>query len=66
MTPQARTVLKHLKEAGEITQREALMTYSVQCLTKRIQELRDYGYRIDTEHRKHPTTKQRYAKYVLH
>ena len=36
LTPQAQTVLKHLNEAGTITQREALLDHSVQSLTRRI------------------------------
>ena len=58
-------ILSHLKRVGSITMREALLDYSVQCLTKRIQELREEGYQIDTQHKKHPTTGQRYARYIL-
>lgn len=62
---QTETILKHLKKAKTITQREALLDYSVQCLTKRIQELRESGYQIETTIKKHPITKQRYARYRL-
>lgn len=65
LTPQARTVLAHLRKAGSITQREAIMDHSVQSLTKRISELREYGYDIRTEYRKHPITGQRYARYIF-
>jgi hypothetical protein len=65
MKRQTETVLSHMKRTGSITQREALIDYSVQCLTKRIQELRDSGYQIETLTKKHPTTGQRYARYVL-
>lgn len=58
-------IINHLKRTGSITQREALIDYSVQCLTKRIQELRDIGYRIKTVQKTHPTTGQRYARYTL-
>jgi biotin operon repressor len=58
-------IYAHLKRAGSISQREALADYSVQSLTKRISELRDMGYNIMTQHKKHPVTGQRYARYVL-
>jgi biotin operon repressor len=59
------TLIHHFKKAKSISQREALIDYSIQCLTKRIQELRDRGYNIETQHKVHPTTGQRYARYVL-
>lgn len=58
-------ILGHLRRAKSITMREALMDYSVQCLTKRIQELRERGHNIKTVYKYHPTTGQRYARYVL-
>lgn len=41
------------------------MDHSVQSLTKRIHELREWGAEITTERKRHPVTKQRYARYVL-
>ena len=38
---QNQKILSHLKRAGSITVREALIEYSIQSLTKRIAELRD-------------------------
>lgn len=58
-------ILNHLVRTGSITQREALIDYSIQSLTKRISELRGFGYRIKSEKRLHPTTGQRYVRYVL-
>lgn len=58
-------ILDHLRRTGSITQREALLDYSVQSLTKRISELRARGYKIKSEKRQHPTTGQRYVRYVL-
>jgi len=55
----------HLKRTGSISQREALVDYSIQSLTKRISELRDMGLKIVTQHKKHPVTGQRYARYIL-
>lgn len=62
---QTSMILDHMKRAGSITMREALLDYSIQSLTKRISELRQAGYKIKTEHKFHPTTGQRYARYKL-
>jgi hypothetical protein len=62
---QNKLILDHMKRTGSITLREALMDYSVQCLTKRIQELREAGHDIVTHFKYHPTTNQRYARYVM-
>lgn len=62
---QTTLILDHMKRTGSITMREALMDYSIQSLTKRISELRQAGYKIETEHKHHPTTGQRYARYKL-
>jgi hypothetical protein len=62
---QTTIILNHMKRTGSITMREALLDYSVQSLTKRISELRKAGYKIETEHKYHPTTGQRYARYKL-
>jgi len=58
-------LLAHFKKAGSITVREALIEYSIQSLTKRIQEMRDMGYNIQSIQRRHPVTKQRYVRYHL-
>jgi hypothetical protein len=58
-------ILHHLRRTGSITQREALIDYSIQSLTKRISELRTMGFKIRSEQRLHPTTGQRYVRYVL-
>ena len=64
---QLNTIITHLKRVKSkgISQREAMIDYSIQSLTKRISELRDMGHNIKTIHRKHPVTGQRYARYVL-
>ena len=41
------------------------MDHHVQSLTKRVHELRTHGYDIQTVTKRHPVTKQRYARYVL-
>lgn len=62
---QLQILINHFKKARSISQREALVDYSIQSLTKRISELRDMGYNIQTQHKHHPVTGQRYARYVL-
>ena len=62
---QNQILLKHFKKAKSISQREALVDYSIQSLTKRISELRCMGYRIKTVHKHHPVTGQKYARYVM-
>lgn len=62
---QEQQILKHLRTAGSITQREALMDHGVQSLTRRITELRERGFNIHSSMRKHPMTGQRYCRYVL-
>jgi hypothetical protein len=62
---QEQRILKQLRKAGWITQREALLDLGVQCLTRRITELRDRGFNIHTVNKLHPVTNQRYARYVL-
>jgi len=62
---QIEIILNHLKKTKSITQREALIDYSIQSLTKRISELRQMGYNIVSTFKRHPTTGQRYARYVL-
>ena len=65
LTPQAIVVLKHMAVAGSITQREAMIDHSVQSLTRRITEIKDNYIPVKVEHKKHPMTGQRYARYSL-
>lgn len=62
---QNETLINHFKKAKSISQREALVDYSIQSLTKRISELRGMGYNIKTVHKKHPVTGQKYARYTM-
>lgn len=63
LTLQALVVFNHIKRAGSITQREAILDHSIQSLTRRITEIRDRGIDIEVDHRRHPLTLQRYARY---
>ena len=62
---QNQIIMKHLKKAGSITVREALIEYSIQSLTKRIQELREAGNQIVSTVKYHPVTRQKYVRYSL-
>lgn len=58
-------IMKHLKKAGSITVREAMVEYSVSSLPKRIQELREKGNDIVSNIKFHPITGQKYTRYTL-
>ena len=58
-------ILNHLRKTKGLTQREAMIDYSIQSFTKRISELRKLGFRIDGVKGVHPITGQRYTRYVL-
>ena len=64
MTPQARTVLSHLKDLGSISPVEASTVHSVHRLAARILEIRKQGFHVATQHKRdaagHP-----YARYYL-
>lgn len=62
---QNQKILSHLKKAGSITMREALIEYSIQCLAKRISELREDGHQIISNVKHHPITRQKYVRYEL-
>lgn len=62
---QNQKIMKHLKRAGSITVREAMLEYSVASLTKRIQELREDGHYIVSTPKFHPMTGQKYVRYTL-
>lgn len=62
---QNQKIIKHLEKAGSITVREALVDYSIQSLTKRIQELRQSGFDIISTVKRHPITGQQYTRYSL-
>lgn len=58
-------IINHIRKNGSITQREAMIDYSIQSFTKRISELRAQGYPIVKKMRRHPVTGQSYARYFL-
>lgn len=64
MTPQARTVLRHLIKEGSITPMIASGIYKVRSLPRRILDLKEAGFNIERELRK-DATGQRYAFYAM-
>lgn len=62
---QVEKILDHIKKNGSITQREAYLDYAIQSFTRRIADLREMGYVIRSEPRKHPVTGQDYTRYFL-
>lgn len=62
---QNQIIIKHLRKAGSITVREAMVEYSIQSLTKRIQELREAGNAVVSTVKYHPMTGQKYVRYSL-
>lgn len=64
MTPQARTVLKHLVKEGSITPMIAAGIYKVRSLPRRILDLKEAGVQVQRELCK-DATGQRYASYSM-
>ena len=62
---QQSNIMKHLRTAGSITVREAMIEYHISSLTKRIHELRSMGIDIESVRKQHPVTGQRYVRYTL-
>lgn len=58
-------IMNHLRTAGSITVREAMIEYHVSSLTKRIHELRGLGIDIMSVTKRHPVTGQKYVRYTL-
>ena len=63
LSPQNTLIVNHFRRAGRITQRQALMDYSIQSLTKRIAELRVFGLDVESVTKNHPITNQRHVEY---
>ena len=61
---QKNLVLSWLKNQGELTTREAVVSLGILCLPKRISELRRDGWDISTEYRTSPSGKK-YGVYRL-
>lgn len=62
---QKHIVLKHLKEHGSLTQKEAIELYEIYRLASRISELRRMGLEIQTIMVDNLRNSGRHAKYIL-
>lgn len=62
---QVEKILNHLKKNGSISQREAYLDYGIQSFHRRLTDLKDVGYVIDGQPKKHPVTGQEYTRYFL-
>jgi hypothetical protein len=62
---QLESIIRHINYAGHITNRQALIDYSIQSLTRRIVDLEEKGFRFIKEEAQHPVTGQRYTRYRL-
>ena len=59
-------ILKHIRTAGSITQREAYIDYGIQSFHRRLSDLRELDYELVGVKKHHPTTGQEYTRYYLH
>lgn len=64
MTPQEKTVLKHLQSHGALTPVEGATVYRIRHLPSKIWGLKQAGHKIKTT-MKVDATGQRYARYSL-
>lgn len=62
---QVEKILRHLRENGSITQREAYIDYGIQSFHRRLTDLKDMGYELEGEGKTHPVTKQEYTRYRM-
>jgi DNA-binding MarR family transcriptional regulator len=66
LTPRAKEVLDYLQAKGTASPREALLDLDINSgsFTRRITELRDAGFPISVETKRHPVTRRRYNVYT--
>lgn len=62
---QNKTILKHMKTTGSITNREGIVEYNIMAMPRRIKDLKELGYNIESKTKKNPVTGQRYVRYYL-
>lgn len=65
LTPQCLVILSHLRKGHTVTQRSALMDFGVMALPRRIADLKEAGFNIESVMEKNTLTGQRYARYTL-
>lgn len=62
---QKSVVLRHLRHYGSISAFEAITSYGITRLAARIFELKQDGYKFETERKTHKVTKKPYVRYKL-
>lgn len=62
LTPQAKTVLRHLKRRGSISPAEALIVHGISRLASCVHEIRKIGYDVCTDIR-HDDHGHKYGTY---
>ena len=62
---QLNTIIKHLETVGSISTLEAIIQYSIMALPRRIKDLKEQGYNLNSIRKSHPVTGKRYTRYVL-
>lgn len=65
LSPQCKLILDHLRKGHTITQRSALMDFGIMALPRRVADLKESGYRIESVMEHNKLTGQRYARYSL-
>lgn len=60
-------IMKHMKTAGSISAREAMIDYGITSATlaRRICDIEERGTPIHRDRRVHPITKRSYTRYAL-
>lgn len=65
LSPQCQMILSHLRKGHTITQRSALMDFGIMALPRRVADLKEAGYEIQSVMEHNKLTGQRYARYSL-
>lgn len=63
LSPQQRTVIRQLKKGQPLTPLSALVNFGIARLAARIEELRNFGFKITTQMKS--VNGRRYASYML-
>lgn len=67
LSAQSKTVYQHMRRAGSISVREAMNDYGIAggTLSRRIVDIKEAGFGITKERRRHPISGRMYTRYSL-
>ena len=65
LTPQCLELLEHMTKGHSVTQRSALIDFSIAALPRRISDLKERGYQITSKIERNTKTGRNYARYTL-